>query len=202
MVVTYGYSYFQYNKAKKMVENWDGRDEDVLERADEILGLSITPSNIMMVCNFFLYSAMTYISGVRIPELGASISVEEKNFSSLVLSLVLFVLNMAFITITQKLTIELTKKINPEKRGNILDSEFQKVWLASCDEAQKQMIFEAAYKAYQAAQYACVVMWLLTLIGMLLFDIGIIPSICVFVIWLTMVVSYSIACHKLGKKGV
>ena len=64
------------------------------------------------------------------------------------------------------------------------------------------MIFEAAYKAYQAAQYACVVMWLLTLIGMLLFDIGIIPSICVFVIWLTMVVSYSIACHKLGKKGV
>lgn len=199
MIVSYGYSFFNYFKAKKMVTNWDGINEDVLDKADETLGLALAPNNIMMVCNFFLYSAMTYISGVTIPGIGEGGGVKE-GLTSLTVAVVLFVFNMVIITIIQKITVDLTKRINPEKKGNIFDKEFNKEWLASCDEAQKKMIFGAGYKAYQATQYACMVMWIVTLIGILLFDIGILPSLCVFVIWLTLVLSYTIACHKLEYK--
>lgn len=199
MVLSYVYSFFNYHKAKKMVTNWDGIDEDVLDKADETLGLALAPNNIMMVCNFFLYSAMTYISGVTIPGVEENSGIKA-GLPMLAVAIALFVFNMIIITIIQKLTVDLTKRINPEKKGNIFDKEFNKDWLASCDEAQKQMIFEASYKAYQATQYACLVMWMLTLIGMLLFDIGILPSICVFIIWLTLVLSYTIACRKLEYK--
>lgn len=200
MIVAYSISFLNYSKAKKMINEWDGIHEDVLDEADRILGRAIEPSNIMMVCNFFFYSAITYISKVTVPDI--QIDGFKKGFPIMVAGIVLFVVNLIVITIIQKLTVDLTKKINPEKRGNVLDSEFNKVWLGSCDEAEKQMIFEAGYKAYQATQYACMVMWIVTLTGILFFDIGILPSICVFVIWLTLVLSYIIACHKLEhKKG-
>ena len=198
MVLSYSYSFYNYNKAKKMVENWDGINEDVLENADQILGKAVLPNNIMMVCNFFLYSAMVYLSGVTIPDIGR----EElkQGLPVLAVSVVVFLVNMTIITVIQKLTVDLTKKINPEKNGNILDKDFNKEWLASCDEAQKQMIYEASYKAYQATQMVCLIMWLFSVMGIMLFDIGILPSICIFAIWLTLVASYSIACCKLENK--
>lgn len=198
MVLSYGYSFYNYNKAKKMVENWDGINEDILENADQILGKAVLPNNIMMVCNFFLYSAMVYLSSVTIPNIGSE-GVKE-GLPVLAIAVGVFLVNMVLIIIIQKITVDLTKKINPEKNGNILDKDFNKEWLASCDEAQKQMIYEASYKAYQATNMACLIMWLFSVMGILLFDIGILPSICVFVVWLTLVASYSIACCKLESK--
>ena len=198
MIVVYSISFANYVKAKKMVINWDGIDEDILDEADKQLGKALEPSNIMMVCNFFLYSAMTYISGIHVS--GMDKDGFKQGLPIMVAGIVLFLMNMIIITVIQKLTVELTKKINPEKKGNILDTEFNKDWLASCDEAQKQMIFEAGYKAYQATGYTCLIVWMLTLFGMLLFDTGILPSICVFIIWLTLVVAYTVACHKLDKR--
>ena len=199
MVVCYGYSFYNYKKAKKMVRNWDGLDETVMEKADEILGLAMIPNSIMQVCNFFLFSAMTYISGVTIPDAGNDGM--KQGLPVLAIALGVFLLNMTLITYIQKLTVDLTKEMNPEKNGNIFDKDFNKDWIASCDEAEQQMIYKASYKAYQATQMVCMVLWLFTLIGMLLFDTGIMPSICVFVIWMTLVVSYSIACHKLEWKS-
>ena len=198
MVMCYGYSFYHYQKAKKMVERWDGRDEDVLDQAEDILGLSMIPNNIMQVCNFFLFSAMTYISGITVP--GIETNDKKQGMPLLAAALGLFIFNMIMITVVQKLTIDLTKKMNPEKNGNIFDKDFNKDWLASCDEAQKLMIYEAGYKAFQATQMTCIVMWVLTLIGMLLFDIGIVPSVCVFIIWLTLTIAYCIACRDIEKR--
>lgn len=195
MVVSYGCSFYNYRKAKNMITNWDGNDEDILDKAEERLGLAIVVNNIMMVCNFFLYSAMVYISNVTIPEI--EVGGVKQGLLVLAMAVGLFIINMIILTTIQKLTVDLTKKINPEKNGNIFDKDFNKDWLESCDEAQKQMVYEASHKAYQATQMACLIMWVLTVIGILLFDIGIMPSICVFVIWLTLVSSYSIACCKM-----
>ena len=83
---------------------------------------------------------------------------------------------------------------------NIFDKDFNKEWLASCDEAQKLMIYEAAYKAFQATQMTCMVMWILALMGMMMFGIGIMPSVCVFIIWLTLTISYCVACRNIEKR--
>ena len=198
MILSYGYGFFYYFKAKKMVDKWDGMDEEVLEQAEGILDLAMFPNNIMMVCNFFLYSAMIYISGVTIPDIGSE---EVKNgLPVLFFSVAVFIFNVIIITVIQKLTVDLVKKMNPEKNGNIFDKDFNKDWLASCDEAQKQMIYEASYTAYKATNTVSLVLWLLTLMGILLFDTGILPSLCVFIMWLSSTLAYNIACYKMGRK--
>jgi len=118
----------------------------------------------------------------------------------MIAGVVIFLLNMAAITIIQKKIVEMTKAINPEKQGNILDTDFNKVWMDSCDEAQKLAAYEAGFRAYRTASSVCMVMWVVTLITMLLFDTGIFPSICVFVIALSLIVSYTVACHKIEQK--
>lgn len=194
MTVGFLYCFINYGKAKKMFANWNREDESILDEVDKILEKALTPSNILMVCNFFFYSAMIYISDIRAWE-----GRMEQTFL-MVFGIIIFVIDKVLLIILQKLVVDLTKQLNPEKRGDVLDTEFQKEWLASCDEAEKKTIYEASYMAYRAASTACVVVWLFTLFGILLFDTGFFPSICVFIIWLTMVVSYSIACHKLEKK--
>lgn len=198
MAVAYTITFVNYRKAKKMVNEWNGEDEEVLDEADKRIALALEPMSIFMVCNFFFYTGMTYISGVKIP--GIDMETYKAGLPIMVAGVVIFLWNMALITIIQKKLVEMTKKINPEKRGNVLDTDFNKVWLESCDEAQKQATFEAGFRAYQAGSTACLVLWIVTLIAMLLFDTGIFPSICVFVVSLTLIVSYTIACHKIEEK--
>lgn len=198
MTVAYTITFVNYQKARKMISEWNGEDEEVLDEVDKRIALALEPMSIFTVCNFFLYSAMVYISEVKI--LGIDMETYKAGIPVMVAGVVVFLLNMAAITIIQKKLLEMTKQINPEKRGNILDTEFNKVWLESCDEAQKQAVFEAGFRAYQAGGTACMVLWIITLMAMLLFDTGIFPSICVFVLSLTLVVSYTVACHKIEKK--
>lgn len=194
MVTGLFYCFFEYHKAKKMFTDWNKEDEGILDEIDTILNKALTPSNILMVCSFFFYSAMVYLANIRVWE-GS-----KKQIFLMVFGIIIFVTDKVFLFLLQKRVVDLVKKLNPEKRGDIFDTEFQKEWLASCDEAEKHIIYEASYMAYRTASTACVVLWVVTLFGILLFDTGFFPSVCVFVIWMTMVVSYSIACYKLEKK--
>lgn len=195
MVLVYGYSFMNFTKAKKLAIHWDGWNEEVIDEADKKLTRAMEPCNIMMVCNFFLYTAMVYVSGIHVKDMEKTAF--EEGLPYFVAGIVLFFFNTIVLTIFQKISIDLAKKMNPEKKGNIFDTEFNKDWLASCDEAEKKMIYEASYSAYRATSTACMVMWLVTLVEMLLFDTGMLASACVFVLWLTLVLSYTIACRKL-----
>ena len=62
-------------------------------------------------------------------------------------------------TIIEK--FEEKKAINPEKQGNILDTDFNKVWMDSCDEYEKQMIWQCGFKAYNVAQTMCIILWMI-----------------------------------------
>jgi len=189
MLVSHGFCFYNYFKAKKLATKWDGWNEDIIEEAEKRLGAAVDLTNIMTVCNFFFYSVMLFICEIN--ESGI-----EKRLPLIIFSLIFFEFNIVIMIILQKKLVDLTKKLNPEKEGNIFDTKFNKVWLESCDEGQKQLIFEAGYKAMKVTTYVCMAMWLFTLLAVLLFDTGILPSLCVFVIWLTLVLSYTIACRK------
>lgn len=191
-VIVYAICFSNYFKAKKLADEWDGWDEEVIDEAEKKLGIALAPSNILTVVNFFFYAAMMYISELGVDDLG--------NIEMGVLGIGVFIVSIVLMTVLQKLVIDLLKKINPEKEGNVFDTEFNKKWVDSCDEAQKQMIFEASYIAYKATNMVCMVMWAISLITMLTFDTGIFPVFCVSVIWLTLITSYTIACHKLEHK--
>ena len=44
--------------------------------------------------------------------------------------------------------IKLVQRIYPDKKGDPTSINFQEQWLASCDEAEKEEIYEASYKTY------------------------------------------------------
>lgn len=192
IIIVYGLSFIYYFKAKKLADAWDGWDEEVVDEAEKKISVSLILSNVMTVCNFFLYGALIYVSGFSVKRLG--------NIPLTLLSFVLFVAGLVLMLVTQKICVDLEKKLNPEKQGNVLDTDFNKEWMASCDEAQKKMIHEAGYKAHQVTNYVCMIMSVVAIFGMMIFNTGILPGFFVFVIWMTSVIAYSIACVKLEHK--
>jgi hypothetical protein len=99
-----------------------------------------------------------------------------------------------------KLTLDIEKKLNPEKQGNILDLEFQKVWLDSCDEAQKLMVYKAGYTAYQSTNIACLILTLAAFICSVIFQTDMLALIFVCIIWFVTNMSYMIRAARLEKR--
>lgn len=186
-------SFVHYFKTKKMVATWDGEDEDVIDRIEARLNVPLISSSMLLVFNYFFFSATCEIE--RKTALG-----EQYGDVLMLINFVLFLGGLAACVVLQVLSVNLEKQLNPEKRGDVLDMNFSKQWDASCDEAQKQIIREAAFKAFQATQTTCIMMWLVALIGQLMFDTGVFPVACVCIIFAVLQGSYFIACVKLEVK--
>lgn len=192
-IIVHIFCFVKYFKGKKLADNWDGWNEEVIDEAESALGVALVPENILLVCNFFMYGATLYFADYTM-EGGLG------NLTVAIIGMVTFVVGLFFSTLLQKLVVEAEKKINPEKRGNVLDMEFTKEWIASCDEAQKKIIHEAGFKAYQIASAVCMVMSVISIMGLMTFGTGLFPLVCVSIIWLSLVVSYSVTCAKLEHK--
>ena len=192
-IVVHIFSFAKYFKGKKLADSWDGWNEEIIDEAETHLGVALVPENILLVCNFFMYGATLYFANFTV----------EGGLGNLVIAgigVITFIVGLFLYSFLQKLVVDAEKKINPEKHGNILDMEFIKEWIASCDEAQKKQIHEAGFKAYQTANTVCMVMSVISIMGLIAFETGLFPLVCVSIIWISLVVSYSVACIKLEHK--
>lgn len=131
---------WQYRRARRLFEEWDGEEEGI-GQAESRLNWVLLFAAVTMVLNFFLLSAAPYS---QLPH-GAPVGVAA------------FLLSIAAVLVVQQKAVDLTRRINPEKQGNVYDMDFQKKWLESCDEAEKQQIGQAAYRVYRAVGTACTV---------------------------------------------
>jgi hypothetical protein len=112
----------------------------------------------------------------------------------------LFIVFACVETQILKLTVEIEKKLNPEKQGNVLDVTFQKVWMNSCDEAQKMMAYKAGYKAYQSTNAVCLILILVAFVCSVTFKTDLLALIFVCVIWFVNNMSYMLRAAKLEKR--
>jgi hypothetical protein len=112
----------------------------------------------------------------------------------------LFVADCAMAIVIQKLIIDIEKKLNPEKQGNVLDVEFQKVWLNSCDEAQKMIVYKAGYQAYQSTNVACLILILAAFVCSVTFKTDLVALIFVCIISFVNNMSYMLRAAKLEKR--
>ncbi len=108
-------------------------------------------------------------------------------------------LGMALNIIISKVTVDLEKKLNPEKQGSVFDMKFDKKWEASSDEAQKQIMYKAAYTAFRAANMACLTAWTIAVVIQMFVKTGVFPVVCICAIWLVLNVTYSRTAMKLQK---
>lgn len=175
-----------YRSAARKFAAWDGGDEDeTSESIDAALSWVLLFSAVQLLFNLFFLSAFCVYWMDR--DIRA-------------LSLVgVFLLSCGLVVFAQQKTIDLERKMNPEKRGSVYDSKFQKKWLDSCDESERRQIGEASRRAYMVTSRVCLGLWLVLVVLSLVVEISLLPVFVLLLVWGTMQVTYTLECIRLGK---
>lgn len=177
-----------YFRCKGQLNAWDGEDEAALEAIEQKLNTPLTIANVSICINFLYFTLLTAAVEYFITP------------GWYIVGIVAFLFNLyAYLTITY-LVVGLEKKINPEKKGNVLDTKFQKDWMNSCDEAEQKTIWQAGFQGYRAGSLACLILWMVCTLAQMAGLMGPWPGIMLALIWLTMIVSYTVSCIKLNRK--
>ena len=159
-------------RGQALCARWDGEDEDAPEQVEGLLNWSLLWLTAAQLGGFVLF--------------GIIASLEPLGYAD-PLALLPAVGEMLLLTLTiialQRRVVDLTRRLNPEKQGSVYDFRFRKKWLASCDEAERQRIGQAAYTSYTVTSYSCLFVWLLLVVINLLAPIGPLPIIAVFIPW-------------------
>ena len=142
-----------YFSAKKRLAAWDGEDESVSGEVEAKLSVCIWITGLCTVLAFFLLAAMFagFVQNAGTPRM-----MPRPLFFG---GLAAFLIDLFAPMMLQQKLVDLTKQLNPEKKGSVYDPKFQKTWYGSCDEAERAAIGQCAFKAYQAMVMVCMVLW-------------------------------------------
>lgn len=184
--VTLGTCFFLYRSAAKKFAAWNGGDEDeISESIDTALSWVLLLSALQLLFNLFFLSAFC-------------IYWMDRDIRALALVGV-FLLSCGLVVFAQQKTIDLERKMNPEKQGSVYDSKFQKKWLDSCDESERRQIGEASRRAYMVTNRLCLGLWMVLVVLSMLFETSLLPVFVLLLIWGTMQVTYTLECIRMGR---
>ena len=184
-----------YFSGKKQLAAWDGEDESVSEAVETKLSVCIGITGLGNVAAFFLLAAMFagFVGNAGTPQM-----MPAPLFFG---GLAAFLVDLFAPMVLQQKLVDLTKRLYPEKKGSVYDTKFQKKWFDSCDEAERAIIGQCAFKAYQATARTCMALWVVFALGGMFFNWGFLPALAVCIVWGAGQVVYSYWCLKLGKPG-
>lgn len=180
---------FYVSRLKKICAKMADAGDDLFEQLDFeeekngaiLLGINIFSQGICIILFAFGYS-FDYL----------------KNLFSLNACIV-FLICTCYNGCTQARYIKLIQKFHPEKNGDVSSLHFREQWLASCDEAEKEMIYRSAYKSYSGTTKCVAFLLPLTMITHLLFHTGILAIVVVAFIYLFQSLTYCISCVRVKK---
>ena len=175
-----------YRAADRAFRGWDGEEEAVMERAEEQISWALLWDTLAMILSFFFFTAGTV--GLMRGGIRPSMVIAAE-----------FVLVCALEVFLQQKLVDLTKQMNPEKKGSVYDKEFRKIWWESCDENERRQIGQASYKAFTTVTILCPVLWGVLFFGNIIFDYGILPATVALVIWAVSQISYTMECIRLSR---
>lgn len=89
---------------------------------------------------------------------------------------------------------------HPYMKGDPSERNFQKKWLESCDEAEREMIYQSSYKAYMTLNKCIPVLLVVTMLSHLFFQTGIMAVLAVAAIWLLVSLTYTGSCVSTKRK--
>ena len=113
--------------------------------------------------------------------------------------LIIFIVMVAYLNIWQIRYVKLIQKVYPDKKGDPTSMKFQEQWLASCDEAEKECVYQASYKTYALLGKCLPAFTLAAMILHMVWNTGILAIVIPAILWLLTSVNY---CHYcVVKKG-
>lgn len=185
-----------YIRCHKMYQKLQAdRDNDELwDRLENALNGPMITSTLFSIANVCLFLCFVY---------GAvTTKIDERYGKTVVLiGLAVFVISTFMEILIPHLVVKIEKELNPEKKGNVLDSKFREVWMDSCDEAQQMMVYKAAYKAFSNTNMVCIWLVVITFVCAMLFKTDILSMIVVCLVWFVNTLSYMLHAAKLERRG-
>lgn len=173
-----------YAAAKRQYQGWDGEDEDTIDSADEKLSWVLLLNSLQLILSMFFFAAASRYQR-----------------DAILAAVAVFLASCFLVILMQQKVVDLTKRMNPEKRGSVYDTKFQKKWIDSCDEAERQQIGQAALRAYTVTARGCLLLWLILVIADMIVDIGVLPVFLVMLLWGVLQTTYALECIRLSKKA-
>ncbi|MED9904168.1 MAG: DUF3169 family protein [Lachnospiraceae bacterium] len=175
-------------KTEKIRKVWDGEEEEPERKMDKCLDISMFLTNIVCIINLFLFGVEVYFLNRG----------EGRQYGFFLMAAgVVIILSQLFNMLLQKKTVNLIKLINPEKRGSVYDVHFMKKWEESSDELQMLIMYRAGYRSYKTMQITCIVLWVICFFLNFSFDTGLLPMLCVTILWLISIITFMLTCRKL-----
>lgn len=185
-VVLSAWSIASYLSSCRRVAKLTPDDYEEHDRIEEKLNTPMTLSTIVVTLGTGLFGCAEYF-------------LLDQSKLLAVIPAAVFLVGFAVAFILQAKLVSIEKKLNPEKRGSVWDMNFQKEWMSSCDEAQKQMIYRAGYQAFVTGNVMCSAFCMVALVGQFIFRFGIMPIIMTSLLWLGMNLSYINTAAKLER---
>lgn len=171
-----------YLAAKKPMARAD-EDDDAYEKANRLLCLSMILTTLGFPW-FMLTMGLAFGQSIRNEALGPT------SFG-----LLLLIAQLVWFSALQAIVISATKKLYPEKRGNVFDTKFQKDWYASCDEAEQKAIGDCSYFTFQVMNLIYpIVMVLLLMVGSA-WSINALWFVLLGGLWLVQTLVYQLRCY-------
>ncbi len=192
IIALLGISFYKYIKAKRAFSVLTDDDEDRMLDIDHSLSVPNMLLNLCLILSLTLFSL--FMETIELSVFSDSI----KGIIMLAAS-VFFIISYIVLFVIARQCVELSKKINPEKQGDLLDLNFNKKWEESSDEAQKLIMYKAGFKAYKVTNYAMMGVYLICLVAQFAFHAGVMPIIVVSIIWLIMTAVFCIESARLEK---
>lgn len=114
--------------------------------------------------------------------------------------IVIYFIFLICTVMLQAKTVQMLKKIYPEKNGDFFEKKFQKVWLESCDENERRKIGEASLYSYIVTQKTISIVLALSILLNIAFPNAYLISFTVGIIGIISTVSYAKKIAELDEK--
>lgn len=178
-------------KLSVLLERAEDEAADLLEYKIEKAGsVGIIGNQIAIVAGIILV-ALWYSDFSRNPE----------NKESVVLAgAVLLIAGCFYQGFWQVRYVKLIQKMEPTKKGDPTSMKFQKQWLESCDEAEKTLIYQSSYRTYCAMSVLMPFLIVVTMLGHLLYNTGLLAIFVVGFLGIAMVSAYCYFCTVSRKR--
>ena len=179
-------------KGKALFSEWDGEDEEIPEKAGNILSKGILTGNAGIIADMILLDVLVYFLTLD--------KNDTINSVSFIISMVCYFTILICTLFMQRSMVQLYKSNNPEKRGELFSLTFKKDWHNSMDEGERLIAYKAAYKAFGITSTACCVIWTLSILSQMIFGEGFWMGLVAAVIWVIMIITYCAEVARLERK--
>lgn len=161
-------------------------EEEYLECRMERAGTLAT------VCNHTMFLLLFVL-------VGAYLNVADKGGPSVKAIVALFLCGGFLFPIWEIVFVRQNQRWDPTKKGEPGDLKFTKQWLKSCDEGERQVIYQSGYRVFRATQNLLMALLGITFLSNLFWGTGLLAVVVVAIVSVFMTGASAVFSMRLSK---